>query len=61
MKAYIEIGEATNKIIEWINSKEYERFRDSCIGDTKDDGFRGACFIIPSILIAKCNIIYERA
>jgi len=60
MKVYIEIGEAINEIVNWINSGEYKTMMNACNGETKEDGFRGACFIIPSILCAKCQLKYEK-
>lgn len=58
MKAYIEISDACDTIVQWINSGEYKQFVEACQGDTKDDGFRAACFVLPSILLAKCNVTY---
>ena len=57
-KAYIEIGEATNAIVKWINSGEYKKMMEATIGDNKDAGFRGACFTLPSVLLVKCNVHY---
>ena len=58
MKAYIEIGEATNAIIELINSGAYKTMLEACNGETKEDGFRGAMFILPAIMLHYCNVIY---
>ena len=59
MKAWIEIGDATNKIIEWIASGQYRDMMEATVGDTKDDGFRAACMLLPSVLMTKCEVTYE--
>ena len=58
MKTYVVIGEACNTIVRWINSGEYRQFVEASQGETKDDGFRAACFILPSILLTKCDVTY---
>ena len=59
MKAWIEISDATNKIIEWLNSGQYRDVMEATVGKDKDAGFRGACMVLPSILLTKCEIKYE--
>lgn len=58
-KVYIEINEATNAIVNWVNKKEYKQMLDALNGDTKEDGFVGACMILPFILLAKCTNYHE--
>ena len=60
MKAWIEIGDATNKIIEWLSSGQYRHVMEATIGEDKDAGFRGACMVLPSILLTKCEVTYEQ-
>ena len=58
MKAWIEIGDATNKIIEWLSSGEYRDMMEATIGEDKDAGFRAACMLLPSVLMTKCEVYY---
>lgn len=60
MKAWVEIGEVTQKIIEWLSTGDYKRFVEASVGETKDAGFRAACMLLPSILLTKCNVTYEQ-
>ena len=60
MKAWIEIGDATNKIIEWLSSGQYRDMMEATVGEDKDAGFRSACMVLPSVLMAKCEVTYEQ-
>ena len=57
-KAFVEIEEMTETIIKFVNSGKYKDFVDTINGDTKEDGFRGALFIMPSVILSNCEITY---
>jgi len=54
MKIYIEAGEMAQKIVEWIDSGEYKTVLEALNGETKEEVFKATCFILPSIILAKC-------
>ena len=58
-KIYIEIGEASNVIVKWIQSGEYKNILEACRGESKEDGFIGACMTLPAILLYKCTNYYD--
>lgn len=55
MEIYIEFGEMTQKIVEWIDSGEYKTVLEALNGESKDEIFKAACFTLPSIILAKCT------
>ena len=59
MKVFIEIGEMTDKIIEWINSGEYKETMEALNGETKDEIFRNTCFTLPAVILTKCTKYQE--
>ena len=55
MEIYIEAGEMTQKIVEWIDSGEYKTVLEALHGESKDEIFKATCFTLPSIILAKCT------
>lgn len=58
MKAYIEISDAVNAMFKFLESENYSKMIDALNGDTKEDGFRGAMFALPSIMLHYCDVVY---
>jgi len=58
MKAYIEISDAINAMFKFLKSENYSKMIDALNGDTKEDGFRGAMFVLPSIMLHYCDVVY---
>lgn len=55
MKVYLEIGEITKQLLNFITSGEYKTFIEATQGTTKEDGFYNACYVLPAILLTKCQ------
>ena len=55
MKVYVEIGEVANMLVNWLNSGDYHDVLEALNGETKDEVFRAACLVLPSIILAKCT------
>ena len=55
MKLFFEIGEVANMLLRFVTSDNYSTVVDALNGETKEDGFRGAIFIVPSLIIANCK------
>jgi len=60
MKAYVEIGDMINSIFKFLKSENYSTMVEAINGTTKEDGFRGAMFIFPSIMLHYCDVIYTK-
>lgn len=58
MKAYIEVSDMINAMFQFLNSENYSKMVESVNGDTKEDGFRGAMFTLPAVMLHYCNVVY---
>ena len=55
MKVFVDVGDISNMLVRFIASGEYKTILDALNGDTKEDGFKGALYIVPSLILANCD------
>lgn len=58
MKAYIEIDDMINTMFKFLKSENYSKMVEAVNGNTKEDGFRGAMFTLPAVMLHYCNVVY---
>ena len=58
MKAYIEINDMINAIFKFLKSENYSTMVEAINGTTKEDGFCGAMFVLPSVMLHYCDVVY---
>ena len=60
MKAYVEISDVVNAMFEFLKSENYSKMVEAVNGNTKEDGFRGAMFTLPAVMLHYCNVVYAK-
>ena len=60
MKAYIEIDDMINAMFKFLKSENYSKMVEAINGDTKEDGFRGAMFTLPAVMLHYCDVVYVK-
>ena len=60
MKAYVEISDVVNAMFEFLKSENYSKMVEAVNGDTKEDGFRGAMFTLPAVMLHYCDVVYVK-
>ena len=58
MKAYIEIDDMINTMFKFLKSENYSKMVEAVNCNTKEDGFRGAMFTLPAVMLHYCNVVY---
>ena len=54
-KHYFDINEICEFLLKIDGSEKYKEIVEAINGDTKEDGFRGAMFILPSLIMGCCR------
>ena len=58
MKAYVEISKITETFLTFSKTDLCNEIIQSINGNTKEDGFKAALFVLPSVILANCDPVY---